>query len=97
MGNNWVNFALKTILFADEASNSSLLGVTMPSKWASWAELGLMYLMYPHTAGLIVHVCGILVGLAYLRRRTILRTLGLENMLSSASGNTNTGNTGGST
>jgi hypothetical protein len=56
-----------------------------------------MYLMYPHTAGLIVHVCGILVGLAYLRRRTILRTLGLESMLSSASNaNANTANTGGS-
>ena len=97
MGNNGVNFALKTILFADETSNSSLLGVTMPSKWASWAELGLMYLMYPHTAGLIVHVCGILVGLAYLRRRTILRTLGLENMLSSGGGaSPNTANTGGS-
>jgi hypothetical protein len=69
----------------------------MPSKWASWAELGLMYLMYPHTAGLIVHVCGILVGLAYLRRRTILRTLGLENMLSSGGGaSPNTANTGGS-
>ena len=26
-------------------------------KWASWAELGAMYLMYPHTAGLAVHVC----------------------------------------
>ena len=62
MGNNGVNFALKTILFADEASNTSMLGIAMPSKWASWAELGLMYLMYPHTAGLVVHVCGILVG-----------------------------------
>ena len=32
MGNNGVNFALKTILFADEASNTSMLGITMPSK-----------------------------------------------------------------
>ena len=95
MGNNGVNFALKTILFADEASNTSMLGITMPSKWASWAELGLMYLMYPHTAGLVVHVCGILVGLAYLRRRTILRTLGLENWLSSGVGAGGTGGVGG--
>ena len=94
MGNNGVNFALKTILFADEASNTSMLGIAMPSKWASWAELGLMYLMYPHTAGLVVHVCGILVGLAYLRRRTILRTLGLENWISSG-GAGGTGGVGG--
>ena len=76
-GPSGILLALKAVLLTDEPAVSSLLGMTIPSKWVSWAELALMYALNPSTASLITHLCGVLVGLAWIRRGIILGKLGL--------------------
>jgi membrane associated rhomboid family serine protease len=62
-----LNFALRSA--ADAAipatGNTRVWGITVPTRWASWAELVIVYLLNPHLAGLVYHACGIVVGAAY--------------------------------
>jgi|AntAceMinimDraft_5_1070358.scaffolds.fasta_scaffold87118_1 rhomboid domain-containing protein 1 len=75
MGSSGLLFAMKAILLTDEPAVSNLFGISIPSKWASWAELLLVYALNPSLGGLIVHVCGVVVGVAYVRRHVILQRL----------------------
>jgi|MDSW01.3.fsa_nt_gb rhomboid domain-containing protein 1 len=83
-GSAGVLFALKSVIFSgeDAAAGSNFFGMFFVTRrWASWAELALVYFLNPRdTGGLIVNLCGVLVGMAYARNAATLgRWMGIEN------------------
>ena len=61
-----LNFALQSAADAAQPAtgDTRVWGITVPTRWASWAELVIVYLLNPHLAGLVYHACGIVVGAA---------------------------------
>lgn len=74
VGFSAVLFSLKVILQATDngPSVSYIMGLRIPSKYAYWVELVLIQLIAPQ-ASLLGHLCGILVGLAYVQ---VWKTIG---------------------
>lgn len=66
-GASALNFALRSAADAARPAmgDTRVWGITVPTRWASWAELVIVYLLNPHLAGLVYHACGIVVGAAY--------------------------------
>lgn len=58
-------FALKAFLQAKDPGTSHIQGLSIPSKYAAWAELAAIQLVTPN-ASFIGHLAGILAGLAVL-------------------------------
>ena len=66
VGFSQVLFALKTVLnLSSGYDRASVFGIPVPSKWAAWLELVLVYVLFPGTS-FLGHFSGIIAGLAYL-------------------------------
>lgn len=65
VGFSAVLFALKYVLNHGSPSQSSIMGITLPTKYAAWAELILVSIMTPQ-ASFIGHLSGILAGILYV-------------------------------
>lgn len=61
-----VVFALKVITTMETSpyTHTNIAGITMPSKYAPWAELVLIHILVPN-ASFMGHLAGILSGLTY--------------------------------
>lgn len=77
VGCSGVLFALKTVSTYDDPGQSHVMGFAVPSRWAAWAELALLYFFMP-SSSFVGHLAGICAGLAYLalQRRGALAQAG---------------------
>eukprot|EP00730_Choanoeca_flexa_P015668 TRINITY_DN7246_c0_g1_i1.p1 TRINITY_DN7246_c0_g1~~TRINITY_DN7246_c0_g1_i1.p1 ORF type:complete len:302 (+),score=38.76 TRINITY_DN7246_c0_g1_i1:122-1027(+) len=68
VGFSAVLFSIKVVLQDSEPEGSvvPVMGMMVPTRWAYWAELGLIQLIAPQSS-FLGHLCGILVGLLYTR------------------------------
>lgn len=71
VGFSAVLFALKMVLNWDSPDYTNLYGLSVPSKYAAWAELLLIQLFVPGTS-FLGHLCGILAGLIYVNAGPLL-------------------------
>ena len=65
VGTTALNFALGAVADADRTATGTttrVWGIAVPTRWASWAELGVVHLLNPHLAGLVYHACGVVAG-----------------------------------
>eukprot|EP00898_Chlorokybus_atmophyticus_P006557 jgi/Chlat1/6902/Chrsp52S06579 len=79
VGFSAVLFALKIVLNHNSPASTRVMGFTLPTRYACWAELLYIQLVTPR-ASFIGHLCGILAGLLYVYgsprvRRWASRTL----------------------
>ena len=58
-------FSLKVVVNFRGPERTAVFGVPFPSKYAAFAELLLIYILFPGTS-FVGHLSGILVGIAYL-------------------------------
>jgi len=66
IGFSGVLFALKVLTtYYDGSSHRSIYGISVPSKYAVWAELLIIHYLVPR-ASFMGHLAGILAGLAYV-------------------------------
>ena len=68
LGSSSMLFALKVVAnhsALDGATESSVYGFRLPSRYAVWAELAIIQLIYPGSS-FIGHACGICAGLLWL-------------------------------
>jgi rhomboid domain-containing protein 1 len=73
VGFSGVLFGLKVILNHNAAGWSSVFGVSLPTKYAAWAELIVIQLITPN-ASFLGHLCGICAGLIHVHMtRRIVR------------------------
>jgi rhomboid domain-containing protein 1 len=61
VGFSAVLFSLKYVLNHSATNDTHVMGITLPTKYAAWAELILVYLISPNSS-FIGHLCGILAG-----------------------------------
>ena len=65
VGTTALNFAPAPVADADRTATGTttrVWGIAVPTRWASWAELGVVHLLNPHLAGLVYHACGVVAG-----------------------------------
>ena len=65
VGTTALNFALGAVADADRTATGTttrVWGIAVPTRWASWAELGVVHLLNPHLAGFVYHACGVVAG-----------------------------------
>ena len=68
-GFSGVLFALKILLTANATGNTSVYGlhfISIPVRYAAWAELLVIYVLVPHSS-FVGHLGGIIGGLVYLK------------------------------
>lgn len=66
VGFSAVLFALKVVLNDGSPTHSYIMGMSVPTKYAAWAELVVASLINPH-ASFLGHLCGIAAGYAWVR------------------------------
>lgn len=65
VGFSAVLFGLKAVLFTGSPGWSQIMGVSVPTKYAAWAELVAVQLIAPE-ASLLGHLCGIVSGMLHV-------------------------------
>ncbi|CAK8563906.1 unnamed protein product [Lathyrus sativus] len=68
VGFSGVLFAMKVVLNSQSDDYTNVYGVSVPSRYAAWAELILIQMFVPGVS-FLGHLSGILAGLVYLRLR----------------------------
>jgi len=65
VGFSAVLFAMKVILTHDKPGWSTIMGISIPTRYLAWAELAYIQLITPNASAL-GHACGILAGVLHV-------------------------------
>ena len=64
-GFSGVLFALKVVCTHEQPGSTHVMGFSVPTRWAAWAELLTLYFFLP-ASSFVSHLAGIIAGLAWL-------------------------------
>lgn len=76
VGFSAVLFALKYVLNYNSPSHSSVMGISVPTKYAAWVEVVVVSILNP-SVSFMGHLAGILAGVVYIHGLDLLKSSGL--------------------